>query len=96
MSLGPYVSETAALSCGVSQGSVLGPILFALYILPLSHIISKFRDISYYCYADDIFSSVSFKPDNSDKLSVLHSCLTAIKDWLSTTFYSLIQTRRIS
>lgn len=31
VSLGPYMSETAALSCGVPQGFVLGPILFAIY-----------------------------------------------------------------
>ena len=89
MSLGPYMSETASLSCGVPQGSVLGPILFALYMLPLGQVISKFSDVSYHCYADDIQLYVSFKPDNPDKLSVLHNCLTAIKDWMSNNYLQL-------
>lgn len=83
------MSETVALSCGVPQGSVLGPLLFALYMLPLGHIISKFKDVSYHCYTDDIQLYVSFKPDESDKLLVLHTCLAAIKDWMANNFLQL-------
>lgn len=66
MSLDTYVSENAALSCGVPQGSVFGPILFALYMLPFGHIISKFKGISYHCHFDDIHLYDSFKTDKID------------------------------
>lgn len=50
--LGDSTSSTAPLNCGVPQGSILGPILFALYLLPLS-VIFKRHGISYHFYADD-------------------------------------------
>uniref|UniRef100_A0A8C6VWY4 Reverse transcriptase domain-containing protein n=1 Tax=Nothobranchius furzeri TaxID=105023 RepID=A0A8C6VWY4_NOTFU len=70
-----FWSSTTSLTNGVPQGSVLRPLPLLLYLLPLQHILSSFKGISYHLNADDIQLYISFKPHEMSKLQLLRSCL---------------------
>lgn len=88
MSVDGFTSSQALSMYGVPQGSSQGPILFSLYLLPLGHFIKQ-HDISFHRYADDTQLYLSCKPSKSAKLSSLHNCLAAVKDWTGVNFLQL-------
>ena len=89
----PNLSPSSTSTCGVPQGSLLGPILFNLYTTPLSTIISS-STISHLLYADDTQLFISFIPKQySAAISNLQSTVSLISSWMSSNYLTLNPTK---
>ena len=86
--LDDFESDKHSISSGIPQGSILGPLLFSLYILPLGELITD-HGVDFHFYADDTQLYISVAPGDSSALDSLLLCLSSIKCWMSKNFLRL-------
>ena len=83
--IGDELSDFKPINCGVPQGSVLGPLLFLLYI---NDIVSSSNILKFQLFADD--TCIFYSNKNRDILeSTLNTELNKVSDWLIVNKLSL-------
>ena len=77
-----HLSDAFQLPYRVPQGSVMPPLLFTLYTIPLSSVIWKFK-VTHHLYADDTQIYLELNSRNFDSNTTeLVNCLEAIQAWM--------------
>ncbi|KAL0148215.1 hypothetical protein M9458_056447 [Cirrhinus mrigala] len=88
VSIGEHQSKWTSMTCGVPQGSILAPLLFSLYMLPLSQIMRK-NQIAYHSYADDTQIYLALSPNDYSPIDSLCQCIGEINSWMCQNFLQL-------
>ena len=76
------------ITSGVPQGSILGPLLFNIYMLPLAQIMEN-NEICYHSYADDTQIYITISPGDYNPIHTLSRCIEQINDWMCQSFLQL-------
>ena len=85
VSLNGLVSDSKPVTCGVPQGSILGPLLFLIYINDMHNAI---KNSSVYNFADDTNLLFSHKNQNTLR-KILNKDLKSLYEWLCANRLSL-------
>ena len=89
MSISSHCSAFTHVHSGVPQGSVLGPILFTMYVKPLSAIIDS-HSIIHHSFADDLQLQMSAPPGRISELHhSMQSCISDVKAWATANMLKL-------
>jgi len=87
VAIGGECSREVPLRYGIPQGSVLGPVLFSIYTLPLQ-VIFKRHGVIYHKYADDTTIYTFYNPALPGDLDAAHlrlvACFDEVRAWLLT------------
>jgi hypothetical protein len=86
---GDHHSPFKPVISGVPQGSVLGPILFSLYLSDIQSAIPSFHNISLKMFADDIKVYSVYKAPSDNSVGNLQSTLNAICDYFRLLHLSI-------
>ena len=88
ISLSNHSSAIAPVHSGVPHCSVLGPMLFTMYIKPLSTLLT--HTIIYHSFTDDLQLQMAAPPDGlSELLHSMQSCIGDVKAWATAKMLKL-------
>ena len=82
--MGSAESVDSILTCGVPNGSVLGPPLYCMYTKPIGDIVAR-HGMQYHCYADDtqIYHTVERDESTVAALKKVELCIAEVAAWLT-------------